>query len=171
MLALNLDKAPRWINLVGGQVRVRIRPLTTAIMMAVISDLVDAGKVRSTDEDGGAISTEPVDQAADIKDASVPDDTEGWHVALVKAIAVRVITEWAGVGDMDGAEIAVTPEAVDALMDLHKIFAEFDTKVVAPYLMVQSEKKGSAPLPDGTSERAPITAMDAGPSAKSAPAA
>lgn len=143
MLVLKIGREPEWVDILGGVLRLKVAPLTSAVMMAVRSDLSTQGRADSTVDD--------------------------WHVHLVKAIAARVILEWEGVGDGDGEPIAVTPEGISALMDLHRVFAEFDAKVVAPYLMVQAEKKGSSPLPSGTSEGATDTAAPATASAPSAP--
>lgn len=141
MLVLKLAREPEWVELIA-HVRVRVSPLTSAVMMAVRADLADA-----------EIDTE--DQVA-------------MHVALVKGIARRTITEWEGVGDADGAILQVTPEAIAALMDYHRCFEVFEAKVVSPYLLVQAEKKASAPSPDGTSAKGGTTAKTATPSAKSA---
>lgn len=143
MLVLKIGREPEWVDILGGVLRLKVAPLTSAVMMAVRSDLSAQGLADSTVDD--------------------------WHVHLVKAIAARVILEWEGVGDRDGEPIAVTPEGISALMDLHRVFAEFDAKVVAPYLLVQAEKKGSSPFPNGTSEGATDTAAPVTAPAQSAP--
>lgn len=142
MLVLKIARGPEWIALLGGRIRLLVAPMTSAVMMAVRSDL--AGKPPAQGQ---------VDE---------------WHVALVKAIAARTILDWEGIGDADGNPVAVTPEGIDALMDLHRVFAEFDAQVVAPYLAVQAEKKGSSPSPSGTSEGATNTAVPAKASARNA---
>jgi len=141
MLVLKIGRAPEWVDLVAG-VRVRVLPLTSAVMMAVRSDLAAEG----------------------LADTSV----DGWHAALVKAIARRIVEDWKGVGDEAGNPLTISPEGIDALLDLHRVFAAFDAAVIAPYLMVQSEKNGSAPSPNGTSAAAETTAAPAKASAKSA---
>lgn len=143
MLRLDLDRSPRWIDLLDGAVRMKVAPVTSAIMLAVRSDLARSGL--------------PV------------GDVDGWHAALVKAIARRTVEDWEGFGDEDGNAIPPSAEAIDAAMDLHKVFAGFDASVVAPYLAIQAEKKSSATLPDGTSETAPTTAGTATGSATNAP--
>lgn len=141
MLALKIGREPEWVDLTGG-VHVKAAPVTSAVMMAVRSDLAVSG-----------VDLEDRDQA---------------HVALVKAVAQRVITDWKGVGDTDGNPIPVTAKGIDALMDLHRIFAAFDAEVFAPYLLVQSEKNAFAPSPNGTSAGAETTAQPATASAESA---
>lgn len=141
MLVLKLNRQPEWID-TGIGVRLHCRPMTSAVMLAVKSDLakveIEAG------------------------------DTDMMHAELVKAIARRTVFEWEGVGDDAGEPVGVTPEGIDAVMDLHRIFEAFDEKVVIPYLLVQSEKNGSSPSPDGTSEGAGNTARTASGSARSA---
>lgn len=144
MLRLDLDRAPRWIDILGGQVRMKVAPVTSAVMLAAISDLA-----------GQEIDRE---------------DVGAWHVALVKAIARRVIEDWQGFGDAADEPAPVSAATVDAAMDLHRVFGAFDAQVVAPYLALQVEKKSSAPLPDGTSDPAPTTAATATDPARSAPA-
>lgn len=141
MLTLKIGREPEWVDLAGGA-RVKVAPVTSAVMMAVRSDL-----------DGTGLDRENLDAV---------------HVALVKAVAQRVVIDWQGIGDGDGNPIGVTPQGIDALMDLHRCFAAFDAQVLAPYLLVQSEKKGSALSPNGTSAGASTTAAPAKASARSA---
>lgn len=141
MLSLRISREAEWVDL-GAGVHVKAAPLTSAVMMAVRSDLAGAGLDLS--------------------------DRDGMHVALVKAVAQRVILEWRGVGDEKGEPLPVSPAGIEALMDLHRLFAAFDAAVLAPYLLVQSEKNASAPSPNGTSEGAETTAAPATASARSA---
>jgi TRAP-type uncharacterized transport system substrate-binding protein len=85
-----------------------------------------------------------------------PDDTIA--VAFAKAIATRAILEWEGVGDLDGAPVAVTPDGVDALLDIWPIFEAFQTAYVAKGLELEAEKNVSAPLPNGSLAGAMATA-------------
>lgn len=156
MLRLRIGQGPEWIDLLGGRIRIEVAPMTSAVMLAVRSDLAAAGLAPIRAEDAPEPGAAPASSA------------DEWHVALVKAIAVRTIRDWTGVGDAEDQPIPVTPEGISALMDLHRVFAEFDAKVVAPYLMVQAEKKGSSPLPSGTSEGATDTATPVTASAPSA---
>jgi hypothetical protein len=143
MVILNLKRDAEWIDTVAG-VRLHCRPLTSAMMLAVKSDLMR------------------LDIAS--------DDVDEMHAALTKAIARRSVFEWEGVGDAEGAAIPVTTDHIDALMDLHRIFEEFDRQIVTPYLLVQAEKNGFAPSPNGTSEGAPTIAAVATASATPAQA-
>lgn len=132
MLRLNLAREAYWLDLAPG-VRVRVEPLTTAIMVAARTD----PRVR------------------DIAPGT-PDDSVA--VLFAKAIAARAIIEWAGVGDADGLPIPVSPEAIDALLDLWPIFETFQTAYVAKGLLLEQEKNVSAPLPSGSSAGATATA-------------
>lgn len=141
MLILTLKRDPEWIDTVAG-VRLLCRPLSSAMMLAIRSDLA-----------GSDVAS---------------DDVEGMQAAFTIAVAKRSIIDWDGVGDGDGNPIEVTPEGIAALMDLHKIFEAFTEKVVNPYLLVQSEKNASAPSPNGTSAAAGNIATPATASATSA---
>ena len=135
MLTLDLTNAPRWHDLTPG-VRVQLRPLTTALMVATRSDPAVEG---------------------------VPEDAsdEERAVAFAKALARRAVLAWDGIGDADGKPIDPSPEAIDALLDVWPIFEAFQTQYVARGLLLDAEKNASAPLPTGPSAGATATARRA----------
>ena len=135
MLTLDLTNAPRWHELVSG-VRVQLRPLTTALMVATRSD--------------SAVEDLPED-ASDEERA----------VAFARALARRAVLAWEGVGDADGNPIKASPEAIDALLDVWPIFEAFQLTYVTKGLLLEQEKNASAPLPSGPSAGASDTAMPA----------
>jgi hypothetical protein len=132
MLRLNLAREAVWLDL-ALDVRVKVEPLTTAIMVAA-----------RTDPTVRAIAP------------GTPDDSIA--VIFAKAIATRAIVDWEGVGDADGAAIPVSPEAIDALLDLWPIFEKFQTAYVAKGLELEAEKNVSPPLLTGSSVGAKDTA-------------
>jgi hypothetical protein len=132
MLTLDLTNAPQWCDLIPG-VRVKLRPLTTALMVAARGD--------------PAVAALPEGAA-----------TEEAALAMARALARRAILEWEGIGDADGNPIAPSPEAIDALLDLWPAFEAFQTHYVAKALLLDAEKNASAPLPSGTSAGATATA-------------
>ncbi|AJE46554.1 hypothetical protein SAMN05443573_12512 [Celeribacter indicus] len=115
MLTLDLTNAPRWHDLATG-VRVQLRPLTTALMVATRSD--------------------PAVEA-------VPEDAsdEERAVAFAKALARRAVLAWEGIGDADGNPIETSPEAIDALLDVWPIFEAFQLTYVSKGLLLEQEKK------------------------------
>ena len=135
MLRLNLAREAVWLDLALG-VRVKVEPLTTAIMVAA-----------RTDPAVRAIAS------------GMPDDSIA--VIFAKAIAARAIVDWDGVSDTDGAPIPVSPEAIDALLDLWPIFEKFQTAYVAKGLELEAEKNVSPPSPTGSSVGATATAKPA----------
>ena len=135
MLTLDLTNAPFWCDLVPG-VRVKLRPLTTALMVAARSD--------------PAIADLP-------KDAR----TEEAALAMAKALARMAILDWEGVGDAEGAPLVVSPEAIDALLDIWPIFEAFQSLYVAKGLLLDAEKNASSPMPSGSSVGATATAQPA----------
>jgi hypothetical protein len=142
MLRLNLAREACWLDLALG-VRVKVEPLTTAIMVAARTD--------------PAVRSLP---------PGTPD--EEIAVAFAKAIAARAIVEWEGVGDAEGAPIPVSPEAFDALLELWPIFEKFQTAYVARGLELEAEKNVSAPSPTGSSAGARVTAKPAKGAARTA---
>jgi hypothetical protein len=132
MIRLDISAGPRWLDL-GHGVRVKVPPLTTAIMMAARSDLA-------------------------VRDLHSDTTMEERSLAFCKAVARRVITEWGSVGDADGNPVAPTAEGIDALLDLYPLFEAFELDYVAKGLALDAEKNASVPSPNGTSAGAPATA-------------
>jgi hypothetical protein len=143
MIRLDLSREPRWLDL-GHGARLRVGPLTTSLMAAARSDPV----VISLPE--GA-------------------SNETIAVAMAKALARLVVLDWEGVGDEAGEPVPVTPEGIDALLDILPLFEAFQLRYVSKGLLLEQEKNGSAPSPNGTSAGAICTADPAPASAASAP--
>ena len=118
MLRLNLSTGPRWLDL-GHGVRLLVEPLTTAIMLAARTDPT-------------------IVAAAGDADGSASNDDLARIVA--KAVARIVVKDWEGVGDEDGQPLPLTPEGIDALLELWPIFEAFQTKYIAGALILDAEK-------------------------------
>jgi hypothetical protein len=115
MLTLDLTNAPRWHDLVPG-VRVQLRPLTTALMVATRSDpAVEAVPEEASDEERA--------------------------VAFARALARRAVLAWEGIGDADGKPIDPSPEAIDALLDVWPIFEAFQLTYFSKGLLLEQEKR------------------------------
>jgi hypothetical protein len=78
------------------------------------------------------------------------------------------VTDWEGVGDAEGAPAPVSPESIDALLDVWPIFEAFQLAYVAKGLMLEQEKNASALSPSGTSAGAIATAKRARDRARTA---
>ena len=125
MIRLNLTATPQWLDLAPG-LRLLVGPLTTSLMVSARADM--------------AIESLP-------KSAT----TEELALAMAKAVARRAILEWEGVGDDKGDPAPVTPEGIDALLEIWPVFEAFQTSYVAKGLILDSEKNVSAPSPSGPS--------------------
>lgn len=144
MLKLNLKRTPAWHDL-GHGVRILCAPATTS----VLGDARRAPEVL-------ALQPEPAeDGGAPRMDAAM---REALALAMARAIAQAVILDWEGVGDDEGNPLPPTPDGITALLDLRPMFEAFQVCVVAPGMMLWSEKNGSAPSRNGTTAGAPITA-------------
>jgi len=142
MLTLNLTNTPHWHDLAPG-VRVQLRPLTTALMVATRSDTaVEAVPEEASDEERA--------------------------VAFAKALARRAVLAWEGIGDADGNVIEPNPEAIDALLDVWPLFEAFQLTYVSKGLLLEQEKNVSASLPNGPSAGASATAKPARKPARTA---
>lgn len=142
MIRLNLSSDPRWVDLLPG-LRLEVAPVTTAIMASARSDT-----------------------ALDDLDEHSPKEVLA--VAMAKAVARRVVTAWEGVGDDAGDALALSPEGIDALLDIWPVFEAFQAEVLGPHLMLDSEKNVSAPSPNGILEGATDTVKPARRAARTA---
>ena len=135
MIRLNMTSAPDWLTL-APDLRVQVAPLTTALMVSARAD-----------------------PAIEV----LPDDAsrEELALAMAKAVARRAVLDWEGVGDEDGKALPISPEGINALLEIWPIFEAFQTHYVAKGLILDAEKNVSAPLPNGPSAGAKATAPPA----------
>lgn len=142
MIRLDLKSAPFWLDLPAG-IRLHLRPLTTGLMAAARADR--------------AVHALAADAAPEVQ-----------ALVLAKAVARAAILDWEGVGDADGNPLPVSPEAIDALLDLWPVFEGFQLGYVAKGLLVADEGNGSAPSPGGSGAGAGTTAPRAAANATTA---
>ena len=143
MIRLNLTATPQWLELAPG-LRLLVAPLTTALMVSARAD--------------------PAIEA-------MPDTSTQEELALTmaKAVARRAVLDWEGVGDAMGQLTPVTPEGIDALLEIWPVFEAFQTMYVAKGLILDAEKNVSAPSPTGPSVGATDTARPARAPVRTAP--
>ena len=143
MIRLNLTAAPEWLDLAPG-LRLLVGPLTTALMVSARAD--------------------PAIEA-------LPDGAsqEALALAMAKSVARRAVLGWEGVGDDGGNIIPVSPEGIDALLEIWPVFEAFQTQYVAKGLILDAEKNVSAPSPTGPSAVATDTARPARALVQTAP--
>ena len=137
MIRLNLTATPEWLDLAPG-LRLLVGPLTTALMVSARADLA-------------------------VETLSVGATQEEMALAMAKSVARRAVLDWEGVGDDAGNIIPVSPEGIDALLEIWPVFEAFQTQYVARGLLLDAEKNASAPLPTGPSAGATGTARPAHP--------
>lgn len=145
MIRLNLARTAQWVDL-GHGVRVLVAPLTAALLMAakasVLLLIVPAGV----------------------------DAPDAWRAGeLIKALGRALVREWEGVEGADGLPAPVTPEGVDALLDLPPLAGAFEQRVLQPAWLLSAEKNASSPSPNGISAGAMPIAAPAAPAAPNAP--
>ena len=143
MIRLNLTATPQWLDL-AADLRLLVGPLTTALMVSARAD--------------PAIEALPEGASQ-----------EALALAMAKAVARRAVLDWEGVGDDEGNAVSVTPEGIDALLEIWPVFESFQTQYVAKGLILDAEKNVSAPSPTGPSAVATDTARPAKLPAPTAP--
>ena len=132
MIRLNLTASPSWLTLAPG-LRIKLTPLTTALMVSARADpVLEALPGTATQEE--------------------------LALAMAKAVARRAVLDWEGVGDDAGDAVPISPEGIDALLEIWPVFEAFQTQYVAKGLILDAEKNVSAPLPNGPSVGATVTA-------------
>lgn len=169
MIKLGMPKEPYWIDLAHG-VRVRVRPLTTAMYEAArakalrrVREIVD--ERRAIEEAGGRVEGLP--------DLADPDQAAGFsQFVFAQGLAQAAVFEWEGVLAADGsAPAAVADDTVAELMMVHRLAEEFVVRYTATHERLILEGKGSGPSPSGTSATGPRTAGRAASKARHAPKA
>jgi len=135
MIRLNLTATPQWLDLAPG-LRLLVGPLTTALMVSARAD--------------PAIESLPEGASQ-----------EALALAMAKAVARRAVLDWEGVGDVMGQPLPVSPDGIDALLEIWPVFEAFQTQYVAKGLILDAEKNFSAPSPSGPSAVATGTARPA----------
>lgn len=145
MLRLSLTLAPQWVEVLPG-VRLHCAPMTAAVLA----------------EARGAADWQAAATAGNVPLAT--------HL-MARRVAQLVTLDWDGVGDLDGNPVEPTEDWIAALFDARKDVADrFFTAVVQPFLVLDAEKNGFGPLPNGTSaEGQTSTAVPAPGSATTAP--
>ncbi len=99
MIRLNLTAAPEWLELAPG-LRLQVAPLTTALMVSA---------------------------RADAALEALPEEASQDELALVmaKSVARRAVLDWEGVGDAMGTIVHVSPDGIDALLEIWPVFEAF----------------------------------------------
>ena len=120
MLRLRLSTEPEWLDL-GHGVRLFVEPLTTAVMLAARSDPTIMAAT----------------QNQEIEDSASNDDLAR---IVAKAVARIVVQDWDGVGDAEGEPLPVTPDGIDALLEIWPIFEAVQTRYIAGALILDAEK-------------------------------
>jgi hypothetical protein len=141
MLRLNLKKEPYWMDLPSG-VRVRVRPLSTAIMNAAQSNVIKQIKALQAEEAG---TIRPNLQNEDMRYGMS-------EALLVKALAVAGVIEWEGVMNAAGdAPAPVTDQSISDLMDIWFVGQDFWKQYTTSYFALEVEGNESRPGATGTS--------------------
>jgi hypothetical protein len=159
MLRLNLKKEPYWLDL-PADVKLKVRPLSTAIMSAaqssVIKQITDWRQERKSRMEVGA-------DVSDLPDVNDEETRHGLSESLlIKAMARGAVIEWQGVLNSAGdAPAVVNEQAVNDLMDIWFIAQDFWKKYTASLSLLDAEGNVSGLAVNGTSAAGQDTAEHA----------
>lgn len=153
LLSLDLPTEPYWLKDLPQGVRVKVRPLDTAMMEAArargMRKVLDLkAHVSAAEEAGGRVEGLP--------DLSDPDVAQGVAQSFyIAALAELGVVAWEGVPE------AFSKDAAAKLMRHSDIAAEFFAAYLAPVAVASAEGNASAATSDGTSEVGGDTAKGA----------
>lgn len=134
MIRLNLKKEPYWLDL-PSEVRVLVRPLSTAIMSAAQSMVIKQIKALQAENN---LQNEQMRLGLS-------------QSLFIKALATGAIIEWEGVFMPEGDALAVvTEQNICDLMDIWFIGQEFWEKYTTSFFLLENEGNGSRPAVHGT---------------------
>lgn len=101
--------------------------------------------------------------------AATGETVEARTVEITRFLARHIIRDWRGaVDDATGVPIPVTPEAVDAVMDIWPIFRAFNEKIIDARIRIDREKKDLPilqPITSGSGQDIAETATGSAPTA------
>ena len=123
MLKLDLPIEPFWADLPHG-VRVRIKPVTTAIVSAAQHRAARLGR-EAAQAAGGELD---------------PDISRGLaFVLMTKALARFAIEEWQGVIGPDDAPLPLSCDSAERLMDIESMASAFWDAALRPIQVLSAE--------------------------------
>ncbi len=159
MLRLNLKKEPYWLDLPAG-VKVKVRPLSTAIMSAaqssVIKQITDWRQERKSRTDIGADVSDLPDVDDELTRLGLSESM------LIKALACGAVIEWQGVlGSVGDTVSPVNHQTVNDLMDIWFVAQEFWKQYTASLSLLEAEGNASGLAAAGTSAAGLDIAKDA----------
>jgi hypothetical protein len=120
------QREPYWLDLLPG-VRIKVRPITVAAIIAARQAAAEAMKTQ--EEDGIFVGS----------------------AAFTRSVARWGFLEWEGVGDAGGTPVTPSADNIDALLEVWEAFDAIDRLYVAPALIGTQEKNASSLSPNGTS--------------------
>ena len=135
MLRLDILSQPRWLDL-GHGVRLFVEPLTTAVMLAARSD----PSILAATADIKVIDAWTTADDDDVTQSETGPSNDDLARIVAKAVARIVVHDWEGVGDAEGKPLSVTPDGIDALLEIWPIFEAFQTRYIAGALILDAEK-------------------------------
>jgi hypothetical protein len=130
-----------------------VKPLTTAGMAAAQAAARRAMEAIERQARERAEAGLPLDGLPDL---SADGERDGFYQAqLIRELAVRHITSWAGV-ELNGGPAPPTPDSIVAVMDLYPVGDRFFQEFTLRQVLLNAAKNGYGPSAAGTSSRVEV---------------
>lgn len=160
MLRLVPQREPRWIDLPDFGVRIKLRPLTTAVLTAARAECTKrmaAMQKEVEDQQRAGFDPDPVGPGW---------GNPNWRLGMMQQMLTETLIryaaqEWEGVTDEAGAPLPINAASAQAFAEHDKAAEAFLTAALAPVDAVAAEGNGSAPSSPGAGELGANTAPDA----------
>lgn len=158
-MRLSLESASRWLDLPLG-VRVRVRPLTTAVDQAALSESNQRLQTLAREAEDAAKAGQPLDPlGATAANAAWLAGQQSQ--AMVEALARYGIEAWEGLDGDDGQPLPLTGPALAAFAAHQVIGPAFFSAYRAPVTGLAAEGNGSGSTAAGGGAAEPSTAAAA----------
>lgn len=160
MLRLSTRREPAWIELPAVGARIRMRPVTTAVLTAARAEASKRLAAQRKEADAAVEAGMPGDPTG--PNAANPN----WQIGLLQQYLAEALLRygaeaWEGVVGEDGAPLPIDAASAEAFAQHEAAARHFLDAVLAPIEAVTAEGNGSAPSSAGGSDGGAAIAMDA----------
>jgi len=157
MIRLSFARESRWLDLPAIGVRIKVKPLTTAVMEAFRSDAVKRIALLRQEAEAQAEAGFPMDPTG--PNVTNPAWRDGLAAQMMAEGILRYAAEaWEGVAGEDGEPLPLDAASIQAFAAHDQAAGAFLREVLAPMDAVRAEGNGFAPSSHGHAGEGATTA-------------